>query len=206
MTSTQPYDEASDSNKHLRYMHLTNFSLNKSNVQHFSESADANDATTGSKRRVGVFFDFLQREGYDMERVWVQIEGIAAKAALAVQPVLQHYYRLSKPHDKFGDRSFPLSQVCVAVSFTVSCSALVPTQCPLRYLTCVPTLSFNLIHFHPKGSELRIESMQRRPWVAVGCSRVQWVAQGRSGVQWGAVGRSGVQWGAEGHNGLLCVF
>lgn len=85
-----------------------------------------------------------------------------------------------------------LSCKCVAVSFTASCSALVSKQCPLGYLACVPTLSFILIHFHPKGSELRIESMQRRPWVAVGCSRLQSVAQGRSGVQRGA----------EGHNGL----
>jgi len=169
MTSTQPYDEASDSNKHLRYMHLTNFSLNKSNVQHFSESADANDATTGSKRRVGVFFDFLQREGYDMERVWVQIEGIAAKAALAVQPVLQHYYRLSKPHDKFGDRSFPLLQVCCSVFHRV-------LQCPcLKTMPLgLPRLCSNVVfHSNPFPSEGIGTENRINAAATVGCSWLQ---------------------------------
>jgi len=100
---TEPYSKASADNKEWRYMHLTNFSLNRSNGN-FAESVDPSDPKSGSKRRLSVLFDFLQAEGHDVARLWAQLEEMVAKSVLAVLPLLQHYYGLCKPGDKFGDR------------------------------------------------------------------------------------------------------
>ena len=100
---TEAYSEATADNKDWRFMHLTNFSLNKSNGN-FVESLDAADAKVGSKRRLSVLFDYLQAEGHDVPRLWTQLEDMVAKSMLAVLPLLQHYYGLCKPGDKFGDR------------------------------------------------------------------------------------------------------
>ena len=99
-------------------------------MQNFTDSTDAADATTGSKRSLAVLFAFLQAAGHDMQSVWAQVltllalliqkgqaltqllrslrqlEEIAAKSLIAVQPILAHYHRLCLPRAAFGDRCF----------------------------------------------------------------------------------------------------
>jgi hypothetical protein len=47
-------------------------------VQNFSDSTDAADATTGSKRSLAVLFAFLQAAGHDMQSVWAQVLSLLA--------------------------------------------------------------------------------------------------------------------------------
>ena len=90
-----------------QYRHLTNSSLNTHNAA-YHESTDADNPLEGSKRRVAVLFDWLEKEGHDVGQLWESLEDMVAKSVLAVQPILQHVYRLCRPRDAFADRCFEL--------------------------------------------------------------------------------------------------
>lgn len=77
-----------------RFMHLTNYAVNKHSSD-FEMNQDNQQDGSGSKRSLRWFFKWLKQQ-YDAEWVdhlWDQIGDICLKALLAVQPLLAQEYR-----------------------------------------------------------------------------------------------------------------
>jgi tubulin polyglutamylase TTLL6/13 len=69
--ATEVYVPPSSSNLGQVYMHLTNYSINKFSNK-FVESDDM-AADFGSKRSISSVFQRLRRDGYDTDKIWMDI-------------------------------------------------------------------------------------------------------------------------------------
>jgi tubulin polyglutamylase TTLL6/13 len=74
------------------YMHLTNYAINKRS-ENFIRDDDS-----GSKRRISSVMHCLQEKGYDVERIWIQIEDVIIKTLISCHPALRHNYASCFPH------------------------------------------------------------------------------------------------------------
>ena len=106
--ATEAYEPVTSSNMSKRYMHLTNYSVNR-NHKDF-ETDDSADAATGSKRSVTAVRAWLAENGYDVPKIWIEIEKVIVKTLLAVQPYVSHTYRtcIASNHDCVGFSCFDL--------------------------------------------------------------------------------------------------
>lgn len=92
--ATKQYELPTKSNTGNTFMHLTNYSLNK-----LSESF-SKDQERGSKRTFSSLNRILSRNGYDVQMLWNEIDGIVVKTVISALPVLKHNYAASFPrHD-----------------------------------------------------------------------------------------------------------
>lgn len=101
---TVPYQKPSAANKSKVYMHLTNYSLNK-----YSESYQHTDSMSkGSKRLLSSVFNYLQSQGYNIEKLWAKMEDITVKTIFAILPDLMVAYRDEIPPNKNGPQCFQI--------------------------------------------------------------------------------------------------
>lgn len=92
--ATKQYAPPTKSNAANTFMHLTNYSVNK-----LSESF-CKDKECGSKRTFSSLNRILSRDGYDVARLWNEIDDIVVKTVISALPVLKHNYNASFPrHD-----------------------------------------------------------------------------------------------------------
>jgi tubulin polyglutamylase TTLL5 len=80
-----------------RYMHLTNYSLNK-NSKNFVENTDARDDARGSKWSVTAWRKLLRDKGIDDEQIWGKIGDIIIKTVLTVEGVVFSHMQMSVPY------------------------------------------------------------------------------------------------------------
>lgn len=73
-----------------RFRHLTNYAINK---QH----PDFSVAEDGTKRRLGAVLDELASQGHDVALLWGEMQQLAVKALIAVQPTLAQSYMSCRP-------------------------------------------------------------------------------------------------------------
>ncbi len=73
------------SNTSKRYMHLTNYSVNK-HSKHFVRNTDAGESGIGSKWSVRALREYLAKTGIDDVKVWDNIEGLIVKTLQAIEP------------------------------------------------------------------------------------------------------------------------
>lgn len=92
---TEKYHEPSESNIDHLYMHLTNYSLNRHNVENY----DAGDqsGSSGTKRTLRSFFEHLRKHDKDSSKVWSDIKEVVLKTLLVAEPYLFHNYRMCRP-------------------------------------------------------------------------------------------------------------
>ncbi|DAZ99779.1 TPA: hypothetical protein N0F65_001288 [Lagenidium giganteum] len=91
---TADYVTPNAENMEQRFMHLTNYAVNK-HSNNFEVNKNAQQDGQGSKRSLRWFFEWL-KESHDEERVdklWEKIGDICLKAILAVQPTLAQEYK-----------------------------------------------------------------------------------------------------------------
>lgn len=91
---TADYVTPNADNMEQRFMHLTNYAVNK-HANNFELNKDASADGSGSKRSLRWFFAWL-KETHDESRVdalWDKIGDICLKSILAVQPLLAQEYR-----------------------------------------------------------------------------------------------------------------
>lgn len=91
---TADYVTPNTDNLDQRFMHLTNYAVNK-HANNFETNKNATEDGNGSKRSLRWFFSWL-KESYDEPRVdalWDKIGDICLKSILAVQPLLAQEYR-----------------------------------------------------------------------------------------------------------------
>ncbi|GLD91811.1 hypothetical protein PINS_up000344 [Pythium insidiosum] len=92
--ATADYVAPNAENMELRYMHLTNYAVNK-HSNNFEVNRNATEDGSGSKRSLRWFFSWLRESHADdvVDALWDKIGDICLKAILAVQPMLAQEYR-----------------------------------------------------------------------------------------------------------------
>lgn len=80
-----------------RFMHLTNYSLNK-NSKNFVENTDARDDATGSKWSVSAWRKLLRDKEIDDEQIWGKIRDIVIKTVLTVEGLVFSHMQMSVPY------------------------------------------------------------------------------------------------------------
>lgn len=92
---TESYKAPDRSNKRNRFMHLTNFSVNK-NSSKFSKGEDETGGTSGTKRLLSKFLIMLEKDqGIDPNKILTQIKDTVAKTMIGLIPYLADFARIS---------------------------------------------------------------------------------------------------------------
>ncbi|CAF0940340.1 unnamed protein product [Adineta steineri] len=100
--TTQQYEEPSNSNCKDVFMHLTNYAIQK-------RSDDfVRDEDSGTKRRITTINRWLAEHGYDVPKMWADIDDIIIKTLISAQSVLKHNYRACFPNHYRGSACFEI--------------------------------------------------------------------------------------------------
>ncbi len=67
-------------------MHLTNYSVNKQNIQNFSKGE------AGTKRYIKYLFDYLRTKDKDPNKVWIEIQ-VKFSTSYAACVIQNHCYK-----------------------------------------------------------------------------------------------------------------
>lgn len=108
---TEKYVGPKASNLDLAFMHLTNYAVNKHNVENFtanSNSSGGEQDTDASKWSLAQLQRHLAQQGHEWGPVWAAIGAVIIKSLIAVQPVLKHNYRAALPPDNDRRSCFEL--------------------------------------------------------------------------------------------------
>lgn len=85
--ATIKYDAIPEDENASRYVHLTNYSINKFNPN-FKQNQDDGDGSDSSKLSFKDTNKYLSEIGVDIDLLWRKIEDIAIKTILAVEPLI----------------------------------------------------------------------------------------------------------------------
>ncbi|THD23675.1 putative uncharacterized protein ssa11 [Fasciola hepatica] len=91
--TTIPYAEPNQRNMHNMYMHLTNYA-----VQKHSEGFIRDDEEGGTKRRITTLNRWFSQKGYDVKKIWDEVDDVVIKTILSGYSVLRHNYRTCFPN------------------------------------------------------------------------------------------------------------
>jgi len=100
--ATVKYSEPVNSNLDNLYLHLTNYSINKSSDDF------VRDEETGSKRRITTLNRWFVRNGYDIDQIWARIDDCIIKTLITAHPILKHNYRTCFPNHNKGSGCFEI--------------------------------------------------------------------------------------------------
>ena len=75
------------SKKATKFMHLTNFSVNKKNIN-FVKTNNAEEDGTGSKWSLSALRNALRAQGIDDTAIWRKIEDICIKTVISAEPAM----------------------------------------------------------------------------------------------------------------------
>jgi len=92
-------------NFHLQdnvYMHLTNYAINKHSEDFIR------DDDTGSKRRISTTNRYMKEKGYDVDKMWADIDDVIIKTCISAHSVLKHNYRTCFPNHVKGSACFEI--------------------------------------------------------------------------------------------------
>ena len=105
--ATEQYKKANKQNKGDRYMHLTNFAINKTNPN-FTRSQTEKEDRKSHKRSIRDFFTELRENGVKIDACWREIKKIVVKTLCSIQPILKHNYHAIQCDDPFNHGCFEL--------------------------------------------------------------------------------------------------
>ena len=106
---TVPYNTPTATNLHESYMHLTNYSLNKHSRSY--EHTTAEDS--GSKRTISSVLQQLKGQGYDVRKIWKDVEEMVVKTLVAISPVIKVEMHNESAVQKLLPRCFQVFVVCL---------------------------------------------------------------------------------------------
>ena len=95
--ATIKYQSASSKTQNNRYMHLTNYSVNKANTQ-FIPNNDPSIDGKGSKWSHTALKKFFKDLGIDDTELWEKIEDVLIKSIIGVEPLLTSAFHMYVPH------------------------------------------------------------------------------------------------------------
>ncbi|XP_074651211.1 tubulin polyglutamylase ttll6-like isoform X2 [Tubulanus polymorphus] len=100
--ATCKYSEPSNHNTENVYMHLTNYAINK-------HSDDfVRDDEAGSKRRITTINKWWKEKGYDVDKIWNDVDDVITKTLISAHPILKHNYRTCFPNHVKGSGCFEI--------------------------------------------------------------------------------------------------
>lgn len=105
--ATQPYTRPKASNLHRKFIHLTNYAINKESDR-FIYNEDFDSDFVGHKRSLQATLMFLRNEGCDVAQLWQEIQVIVAKTICSIQPSISHTYRACQPSDPYNGMCFEI--------------------------------------------------------------------------------------------------
>ncbi|CAF1176351.1 unnamed protein product [Adineta steineri] len=100
--TTHNYEEPSSSNCKDIFMHLTNYAIQKRSDDFIR------DEDTGTKRRITTINRWLVEHGYDIVKLWADIDDVIIKVMISAHAVLKHNYRACFPHHYRGSACFEI--------------------------------------------------------------------------------------------------
>uniref|UniRef100_H2ZK35 TTL13 polyglutamylase n=1 Tax=Ciona savignyi TaxID=51511 RepID=H2ZK35_CIOSA len=100
--ATKKYQEPNNHNLEEVCMHLTNYAINK-NSDDF-----VRDDESGSKRKLATVCQWLTDHGYDVKKMWDNIEDVIIKTLISAHPILKHNYRTCFPNHLRGSACFEI--------------------------------------------------------------------------------------------------
>ncbi|XP_033124025.1 tubulin polyglutamylase ttll6-like [Anneissia japonica] len=90
--ATIKYTEPTNNNTDEQCMHLTNYAINK----HSSDFIRDDDC--GSKRKITTVDRWFEENGYDIKKIWTDMEDVIIKTLISAHPILKHNYRTCFPN------------------------------------------------------------------------------------------------------------
>lgn len=90
------------------YMHLTNFTLNKNSDKFVKPGSDYKEDTNSSKQLLSNVYKRLAGKGRDVRLLKRQIEDLAAKTVIALEPYLKNAYHCFVDSDHSNPRCFQI--------------------------------------------------------------------------------------------------
>jgi hypothetical protein len=84
------------------FMHLTNYAIQKRSEEFIR------DEETGTKRRISTINKWLRDHGYDVDKLWSDIDDVIIKVILSAYAVLKHNYRTCFANHYKGSACFEI--------------------------------------------------------------------------------------------------
>ncbi|VVC30459.1 Tubulin-tyrosine ligase/Tubulin polyglutamylase [Cinara cedri] len=100
--ATEPYKKPALGNLKNLYMHLTNYSVNKHSKMY------VDNENYGSKRRIKTLNARLENNGYDVQRIWKEIDDVIIKTVILAYPFVLRSYRAYYSSHKYTEACFDL--------------------------------------------------------------------------------------------------
>ncbi|XP_033750298.1 tubulin polyglutamylase ttll6-like isoform X4 [Pecten maximus] len=100
--ATNKYSEPTNSNIDNVFMHLTNYAINKHSTDFIR------DDEAGSKRRISTVDRYMRQKGYDIDKMWNDIDDVIIKTLISAHSVLKHNYRTCFPNHVKGSACFEI--------------------------------------------------------------------------------------------------
>lgn len=89
-----PYGDTKDN----RFMHLTNYSVNKFNKKAFVQNDNPDDECFGSKWSISGLKKVLREQGIDDVALFKRIDDIVIKTIISAEPILNNAFEMFVPH------------------------------------------------------------------------------------------------------------
>jgi tubulin polyglutamylase TTLL6/13 len=120
--ATEEYTGPYRNNLDNLFMHLTNYAINK-NAENFEANEDSDDDDTGHKRSASsvlrTIAELEKDNGVTVDKLWAQIDDIAAKTLISAQPLLSHTFRSTHPDDLENSMCFELLGIDIFIDENV---------------------------------------------------------------------------------------
>ncbi|XP_070542446.1 tubulin polyglutamylase ttll6-like isoform X16 [Ptychodera flava] len=100
--ATVKYQEPNGHNIEEACMHLTNYAINK-HSDNFIRDDDC-----GSKRKITTVNRWFEDNGYDINKIWGDIDDVIIKTLISAHPILKHNYRTCFPNHMKGSACFEI--------------------------------------------------------------------------------------------------
>ncbi|XP_029342092.1 tubulin polyglutamylase TTLL13-like [Acyrthosiphon pisum] len=100
--ATELYETPEHYNIADQFMHLTNYSINRYNKKYIDNEL------FGSKRRFTALNDWLRSEGYDVKKIWNEIDDIIIKTMILAYPFVNHCYQMCFSGHKYTPPCFEI--------------------------------------------------------------------------------------------------
>ena len=104
---TEKYQPPRQDNLGIACMHLTNYAVNKHNVN-FEADNSTSDSLEGSKWSLNSLKEWMEANGHDWDKIWEDISDMVVKTVISVQPILSYFYQSAFPIDNDGLSCFEI--------------------------------------------------------------------------------------------------